>query len=267
MELFDLEQLVAFKKYGTLSHAAQMLHLAQPTLTKTMKRLEEEFKVELFIRTKNKLVLNENGELAAAQAERILNDTNNMINMVRALDHSRRTITVGSSSMIPAAKLIQRLAELYPDMTIAAEQKDFKTLYTGLMDNTYQYIILPYLPDTTNNLQIEKIMEEHLYFNLPKKHPLAHCKRLSLSDINGQNMIVMPDIGFWKDIIDKKMPDSRFLTQTDKTSFEDLLEASVLPSFTSDQAMKDFSQPKDRIPVPISDPEVNITFYSICKQK
>lgn len=88
---------------------------------------------------------------------------------------------------------------------------------------------------------------------------------MSLSDINGQNMIVMPDIGFWKDIIDKKMPDSRFLTQTDKTSFEDLLEASVLPSFTSDQAMKDFSQPKDRVPIPISDSEVNITFYSISK--
>lgn len=109
-------------------------------------------------------------------------------------------------------------------------QKDFKTLYAGLLDNTYQYIILPYIPDTTDKLHVEKIMEEHLYFNLPKKHPLAHCKTLSLSDINGQNMIVMPDIGFWKDIIDEKMPDSRFLMQTDKTSFEDLLEASVLPA-------------------------------------
>ncbi len=266
MELFDLEQLVAFKKYGTLSHAAEMLHLAQPTLTKTMKRLEEEFKVDLFIRTKNKLTLNENGELAAAQAERILNDTDNMINMVRALDHSRHTITVGTSSMIPATKLIQYLGNLYPDMTIAAEQKDFETLYAGLLDNTYQYIILPFIPETTDTLRIKKIMEEHLYFNLPETHPLVHCKSLSLSDINGQNMIVMPDIGFWKDIIDEKMPDSRFLTQTDKTSFEELLEASILPSFTSDQAMKDFKQPKDRIPVPISDPEVNITFYSIQKR-
>ena len=266
MELFDLEQLVAFKKYGTLSHAAEMLHLAQPTLTKTMKRLEEEFKVELFIRTKNKLVLNENGELAAAQAERILNDTANMITMVRALDHSRRTITVGTSSMIPAAKLMKQLGERYPEMTIAAEQKDFDTLYKGLTDGTYQYIILPYIPDNSEGLQVEKLMEEHLYFNLPHNHPLADRKSLSLSDINGQNMIVMPDIGFWKDIIDKKMPNSRFLAQTDKTSFEDLLEASVLPSFTSDQAMKDFAQPKDRIAIPISDPEVNLTFYSISRQ-
>lgn len=164
-------------------------------------------------------------------------------------------------------KLIHRLGDLYPDMTIATEQKDLETLESGLMNDTYQYIILPYIPDTSDALRVEKLMEEHLYFNLPKDHPLAHSKLLSLNDINGQNMIVMPDIGFWEDIIDKKMPDSRFLTQTDKTSFEDLLEASVLPSFTSDQAMKDFLQPEDRISVPISDPEVNITFYSVTKRK
>lgn len=265
MELFDLEQLVAFKTYGTLSLAAQKLHLSQPTLTKTMKRLEEEFKVPLFVRTKNKLCLNENGELAVIHAQRILNDAENMIHMVRALDHSRRTITIGTSSMIPAAKLVGQLGNLYPDMTIASEQKDFDDLSAGFLDDTYQYIILPYVPDELSEFHVEILMEEHLYFNLPKNHPMADQKSLSLSDINGQNMIVMPDIGFWKDIIDKKMPDSRFLTQTDKEAFEDLLEASVLPSFTSDQAMKEFIQPEDRIPIPITDPEVNITFYMISK--
>lgn len=265
MELFDLEQLVAFKTYGTLSLAAQKLHLSQPTLTKTMKRLEEEFKVPLFVRTKNKLCLNENGELAVIHAQRILNDAENMIHMVRALDHSRRTITIGTSSMIPAAKLVGQLGNLYPDMTIASEQKDFDDLSAGFLDDTYQYIILPYVPEELSEFHVEILMEEHLYFNLPKNHPMADQKSLSLSDINGQNMIVMPDIGFWKDIIDKKMPDSRFLTQTDKEAFEDLLEASVLPSFTSDQAMKEFIQPEDRVPIPITDPEVNITFYVISK--
>ena len=55
MELFDLEQLAAFADCGTLSSAAEKLHLSQPTLTKTMKRLEEEFEVSLFIRSRNKL--------------------------------------------------------------------------------------------------------------------------------------------------------------------------------------------------------------------
>ena len=43
MELFDLELLAAFADCGTLSAAADKLHLSQPTLTKTMKQLEEDF--------------------------------------------------------------------------------------------------------------------------------------------------------------------------------------------------------------------------------
>lgn len=58
MELFDLEQLAAFTDYGTLSAVADKLHLSQPTLTKTMKRLKKKFQVYLFIRSKNKLKLN-----------------------------------------------------------------------------------------------------------------------------------------------------------------------------------------------------------------
>ena len=232
-----------------------------------MKKLEEEFNVKLFIRSKNKLILNENGELAAAYAKRILNDTENMIKAVRTFDRSSRTITIGASSVIPAANLMKRLAEQYHDMTIASEQKNLEELLPGLLDGSFQYIILPYIPKNTEGLQIDKLMEEHLYFNLPKNHPLANEKELSLSQINGQNMITMPDTGFWQDIINSKMPDSKFLVQTDKEAFEDLLEASILPSFTSNLAMKEFNQPKDRVPIPITDPEVNINFYVISKKK
>ena len=63
IELFQLEQLTAFADYKTLSKAAEMLHMSQPTLTRSMQKLESEFDVSLFRRTKNKLELNENGEL------------------------------------------------------------------------------------------------------------------------------------------------------------------------------------------------------------
>ena len=36
LDLLELEQLAAFAEYGTLSKAAQELHISQPTLTRTM---------------------------------------------------------------------------------------------------------------------------------------------------------------------------------------------------------------------------------------
>ena len=41
LEFSQLEMLIAFADQRTLSKAAEMLHLSQPTLTRAMKQLEE----------------------------------------------------------------------------------------------------------------------------------------------------------------------------------------------------------------------------------
>lgn len=109
--------------------------------------------------------------------------------------------------MIPAVHLIKHLGEKHPDMTISSEQKSLDELMEELQNNTYQYIIFPHKPKNAEHLHVEKLMEEHLYFNLPKTHPLADRTELSLSDINSENMIVMPNTGFWEKVIAEKMPD------------------------------------------------------------
>ena len=52
-EIYQLEQLLAFAEYGTLSGAAERLHLSQPALSRSMQRLETELQVPLFDRQKN----------------------------------------------------------------------------------------------------------------------------------------------------------------------------------------------------------------------
>ena len=62
------------------------------------------------------------------------------------------------------------------------------------------------------------------------------------------------------------MPDSRFLTQSDRFSFNELVQASSLPSFTSDLAEKYTDVPDGRIKVAISDEEATVTYYLVCKE-
>ena len=42
IELYELRQLAAFAEAGTLSEAAEALHLSQPALSRNMKKLEED---------------------------------------------------------------------------------------------------------------------------------------------------------------------------------------------------------------------------------
>lgn len=47
-----LEQFVTFYQTGTLRETAEKMHISQSTLTRNMQKLEAEFEVPLFYRTK-----------------------------------------------------------------------------------------------------------------------------------------------------------------------------------------------------------------------
>lgn len=276
LEINQLEQLLVFAKCGTLSKAAEELHISQPSLSRTMQQIEAELGVSLFERQKNRLMLNENGLLAVDYAQKVVDQLDDLVFRVRSFDRMNRTISIGSCAPIPGAQLVKKLRQCYPDMTISSEIKSFSQLKEGLIQDTYQFIILPAADGTRPDMSgvsetvgcfITPLSEEHLMFALPQDHPKAKAKSLHLADINGQNMIVMPNLGFWREVIDEKMPDSRFLVQTDRTSFEDLIQASVLPYFTTNLAIDDYPHPEDRVFIPISDPEVNVTFYFVAKEK
>ena len=72
LELYQLVQLLAIAECGTISKAAEQLHLSQPALSRSMQKLEEELQVTLFDRQKNKITLNKNGRLAVEQARRVV---------------------------------------------------------------------------------------------------------------------------------------------------------------------------------------------------
>ena len=68
IEMRLLEILSAFAEEGTQAAAAEKLHISQPTLSSSMKKLEEEICAPLFERTKNRMALNENGQCASTTA-------------------------------------------------------------------------------------------------------------------------------------------------------------------------------------------------------
>ena len=101
LELYQLIQLTAIAECGTLSGAAEQLHLSQPALSRSMQKLEDTLQVTLFDRQKNKIHLNRAGELAVAQARRVIQQADDMVEQVRAFDRSQRTVSIGSCAPAP----------------------------------------------------------------------------------------------------------------------------------------------------------------------
>ena len=104
IEIYLLEQLAAFAKCGTLSKAAEELLISQPALSRSMKKLEDELGVKLFVRENKKISLNETGKLAAALARSQVDQNREMINRIVEFDRS-----------LTMVDLFRRSVSLFPD--------------------------------------------------------------------------------------------------------------------------------------------------------
>ena len=262
-EIYQLEQLLAFAECGTLSGAAERLHLSQPALSRSMQRLEAELQVPLFDRQKNKIEFNENGRMAAEYARQVMEKCQDMISRVQAFDRSRRTILLGSCAPAPLWEIPPVLSDLYPDRTISSEMRENRVLLQGLRDGVYQLIILPY-PVEEPGIACVKYGEEHLFFSLPPAHPLSGSRALYMRDLNGETMLLRNRLGFWRELTVRKMPDTRFLEQED-IAFDELVRSSALPIFTTDVALAREGTPLNRVNIPILDEEANVTYYCLYK--
>lgn len=265
-DIYQLEHLLSIAEHGTLSKAAEELHLSQSALSRSMQRLEAELQVTLFERKKNRIELNKNGELAVEYAGKILAELQDMTQRIRIFDRNNHTISVGSCAPAPLLDIIPILSGAYPEMTISSEMKEQDRLLQGLKEGLYQIIITTY-PIDESDIYCIAYEEEQLFFSLPPGHPLSGAKGLHFIDLDGENMILYSRIGFWYDLTVSKMPSTKFFLQDDDYAFRELVNASALPSFASDIMLKSDGTPSNRILIPILDEEAHPTYYLSCLTK
>ncbi|WHZ00891.1 LysR family transcriptional regulator [Neobacillus sp. YX16] len=72
MELRVLRYFVTVARIESITHAADLLHITQPTLSRQLTNLEEELGMQLLIRGKRKISLTDGGKLLLQRAEEIL---------------------------------------------------------------------------------------------------------------------------------------------------------------------------------------------------
>lgn len=269
IETYIIRQLAAFADYGTLTRVGEELGITQPTISRAMQKLEGELGVTLFDRTKNRITLNENGLFAADYAKKIMAMQNEMIAKTREKAGLLKTFAVGSVAIMPAMCAVDSAKKIYGGIQTRYEINDNEShLIRGLTDDVYQMIILLH-PFDDSLFASQKYFSERLSVMLPKKHPLAKRKSIALKELAGETFAVYSEVGFWEKVKREKIPDVKFVKlvpHEDSEPITAITKVSDLPSFISDRTTA-FTLPKNRVAVPLSDDEVNVTFYTVCKRE
>lgn len=261
IEIYLLNQLVSFARCGTLSSAAEELHISQPALTRSMKKLEEDLGVILFERQKNRLSLNLTGQLAADCALRVLDQNQDLIDKVRAYDRSLHTIALGCCAPVPSYELTPRLQQLFGDMTISSDIRSDNYLWSGFEAGTYQLIVTHEQPAKETYTVCG---HEKLFISVPPAHPLAAFDSVSFEDLAGVPFLQYSQVGFWFDLVTQKIPNPHLLMQDNRDTFLEIANNSALPTFFTNYFSHDKRSLTRKI-IPIQDPEAEVTYYLVCK--
>ena len=262
LNLEELEQLVAFKELGTLSKVAEQFLISTPSLSRSMKHLEEDFGVPLFDRSVNRISLNETGERAVQVARRILKTSQEGIKEVRNYDQNLKTITVASVAPAPLWTLLPALTILYPNMQIQHKICSTSEVLEAIENKTTDLAVLPFAYEGYS-VDCLPYLKENLDIVVSLEHTLAKESTVSFSDIDGYNFLLMNQIGFWNDLVLEKMPASKFLVQSSHFEFDELANNSTLPRFATNLSKDREKFQENRAMIPLSDAEAKITYYLV----
>lgn len=265
MTIEQLEHIACVARTGSISRAAAELHMSQPALSRSIRRLEDELGYGLLRRTANRSALTEAGCIAADYADDLLRTYRRMRDELSSLETRRRTLRIGTCAPAPLWRVTQLVVETTPGTIVASESLDEQHLRRGLMEDTLDATI------TLNPLVLpgfisQPIMTESLSVLLPRTHPLASKQTLRFCDIDGETFLIYTNIGFWRSIVERELPHATFLWQEDRSMFEILLSTSDALAFSTEAATPYTSHQTEnvaRVAVPLSDASARATFYLV----
>ena len=194
MDIRTMQYYLAVVREGTISAAAQSLHVAQPSLSRQMKELEEELGVSLFERGNRKITLTEEGMVLRRRAEemvRLMEMTREEISQVK--NNISGTVRIGAGESISFHYLSRAATDLssqYPDIRFHITSGDTKDLMDELDNGLIDFAVIFSDVDHSLYQSVQLPAEDSFGVLMPKDCALAKKDEVCFSDLKGLPVII-----------------------------------------------------------------------------
>ncbi len=179
-------------KEKSFTNAAKNLFISQPSLSASIKKIEERLGYKIFNRNGIHLSLTQEGELYIQAAEKILETEKELqtsINDLRMLESGSISIAgsaLYSSCVIPY--IINTFTELYPKITVNMLEADSMLLYEEALKDHVELIIDAGDYDE-ENFMTEPLFREHMLLAIPQENPIIDLKNLSSIALTAEDIM------------------------------------------------------------------------------
>jgi LysR family hydrogen peroxide-inducible transcriptional activator len=196
MTLQELRYIVAVAEHGHFGRAAEACHVAQPSLSAAVKKLEDEFGLQIFERGRGGVLVTREGVEIVAQARRILDE----VSRLRTLAGRRRdplegvfglgTIPTIGPYLLP--HVVPGLRDAHPELQLHLREEPTATLIAALREGRIDAALLS-PPLDEQGLAHADLYREDFLAALPRDHRLAAAQRVRVADLAAGELLLLDE--------------------------------------------------------------------------
>ncbi|MFF9585540.1 LysR family transcriptional regulator [Streptomyces achromogenes] len=163
------------------ARAAEALHTTQPSLSRQIRRLEQQVGVRLLDRTTRGTRLSEAGEVFLPQAKELLRSAVEAMARARAAARPG-SITIGYSKGLVITAAVRALRKGDPDAEVHTRLLAWNDSRSALLEHRVDAVVAR-LPFPTDRLRVTVLYDEPRVLVVPRDHRLAGKQSVTLDDI------------------------------------------------------------------------------------
>jgi DNA-binding transcriptional LysR family regulator len=194
MERLDLrlvEYFIAVAEELHFGRAAERLHIAQPSLSQQIRRLESQLGVALLERNSRNVRLTNAGEAMLREGRKLMSQARHAARATRAAGAARLTVGFyGSAASALLPDVLRAFGERHPSLAVSVRELLFGSL-GDVLDGDVD-VAFTRLREGQTELAVEILAEEPRMVALPSTHRLAARDSLTFADLSDERFIVNP---------------------------------------------------------------------------
>ncbi|WP_031465260.1 LysR family transcriptional regulator [Sciscionella sediminilitoris] len=174
-------------EHGHFGRAAEVLHTTQPSLSRQIRRLENQLGARLIDRGPQGSKLTEAGEVFLPLARKLLRTANQAKARTQAAARPSR-LTIGYIAGVIVTPVVRELRNRHPDAEVNATHLRWEEPRTALLEHRVDAAVTR-LPFPTSGLDVTVLYDEPRALMVPREHRFAGKESVTLADIADEPML------------------------------------------------------------------------------
>ncbi|MBQ4526582.1 MAG: LysR family transcriptional regulator [Clostridia bacterium] len=225
MNIVQLKYFLAVCTYQTVSYAADALHISQPSLSSSIKELENEFGVCLFKRHHKGMSLTAEGEILRTMAKDILQRCELTEKIMIDLGTERKKLRLGVPPMI-GSLILPEIFDCFlsknEDVSVDITEGGRSELIHKLSENYLDMVFLPHNREIDKNFSSLHISRLEIVCCASVHNPISKLSMVNCNSLRNSSLVLFENSFFQTEELKRWFSDSQvtpnILMQTNQLS-------------------------------------------------